>query len=63
MSEAPELTYMKLMNEVDEIVRNLQKCNDVDEAMRLFEKGTESLKMCEKRIEAARGKFVELTGS
>ena len=55
------MTYAGQMNDVEDIVRKLQNCTDVDEAMRMFERGTACLEDCERRIESARGKFSELT--
>lgn len=61
MSEnAKEKTYGTLIKEAEDTIRKLQTCDDVDQALELFELATENLNNCELRIEAAKGKFEKI---
>ena len=61
MSSANELTYKQKMDMVEDAVAKLQRSDDVDEAIRLYEKANALLQECEAKIESARGRFAELT--
>ena len=54
------MTYADQINEVEALVRKLQSCTDVDEALQMFEKGIACLEFCEQRIASARGRFSEI---
>lgn len=56
-----ELSYKQKMERVQRAIAELQKSEDIDEAIETYERANELLKQCEAKIESARGKFAELT--
>lgn len=58
MSE--EVKYSDRMRTVDSIITKLRTCDDVDEAINLFESGCEHLKVCKEKIEKAKGRYEEI---
>jgi exodeoxyribonuclease VII small subunit len=54
--------YSEIIQEVESILQKLQKCEDVDDAMQLFNDATEQLKICETRLANAKGTFEKITG-
>ena len=55
------MSYGARMNEVTSLTAELEKCGDVDAALALYERATLHLDECKKKIEAAQGRFEELT--
>ena len=58
MSE--EVKYSDRMREVDAIITKIRTCDDVDEAIKLFESGCDHLKVCREKIEKAKGRYEEI---
>lgn len=52
--------YSDRVKELEQIISKLQNCEDVDEAVELFEKGSQHILECEKRIQEAKGKYEEI---
>ena len=50
-------TYAERMRSLQQIVNELQRSDDVDVAIELYEKGLEHVKACEERIAAATEKL------
>ena len=61
MPEPAEKSYAENVAEVEEILRKLQSCADVDAAMEMFARGTECLEECERRLRKAQGRFQEIS--
>lgn len=56
-----ELTFEAAQRELEQIVDRLERGNaDLDEAIRLWERGEELLRFCLQRLETAEGKIEEL---
>lgn len=55
-----DIKYSDRIKEVEKIVTNLQSCEDVDDAMDLFERGCEHLLKCKEKIESAKGRYEEI---
>lgn len=56
------MKYSDSIKRINEIVNVLQRgCDDVDEAISLFEEGQAQIRSCEEKIEQATGRFQELT--
>lgn len=55
------MKYSERVHEVQSIIKRLQACEDVDDAIRMYEEATEHIRACEKKIEAAQGRFNELS--
>ena len=61
MDERP---FEELQRELDEIVGRLERGDvAVDEALRLWQRGEELLRLCQARLETAQGRIEELSGS
>jgi exodeoxyribonuclease VII small subunit len=60
MSDADNKGFGKLMKESEDLIRQIQQSDDVDEALQLFEQANAALKECEAKIESTRGKFEKL---
>lgn len=60
MSEG-EMSYEKRMSAVATITTELERCEDVDKALTLYEEAARHLDECKKKIDAAQGRFEELT--
>ncbi len=63
VTTAEDTTYTTHMKEVDKLLTKLQACEDVDEALQLFEEANRRIKACEAKIENAKGRFTEMTCS
>lgn len=55
-----EIKYSDRISEVETIITKLQTCDDVDDAIKLFETASQHLKQCEQKIEEAQGKFEKI---
>jgi exodeoxyribonuclease VII small subunit len=56
-----ELTFETAQKELEQIVERLERGNaDLDEAIRLWERGEELLRFCLERLETAEGRIEEL---
>lgn len=56
-----ELTFESAQKELEQIVEKLERGNaELDEAIRLWERGEELLRFCLARLEAAEGTIEEL---
>ncbi len=56
-----EISYEDAMKRIDEIVDALEKGDaPLDEALKLFEEGTELTNLCYKRLESAKQKITEI---
>jgi exodeoxyribonuclease VII small subunit len=56
-----ELTFESAQKELEEIVERLERGNaDLDEAIKLWERGEELLRFCLERLETAEGRIEEL---
>ena len=56
----PSETYKTQIAEVERIVGRLQTCDDVDEALALYEDAVQRLRRCDDRLKHAMGRFEEL---
>lgn len=54
---ASDKRYNELIKDVEATIKKLQACDDVDDALELFEKASKCLQLCETKLEAAKGKF------
>jgi len=52
--------YSQLIKDVEDNIQKIQASKDVDDVLSLFEKATQSLKACESKLEAAKGRFEKL---
>ena len=50
------MTYPEIVRDVERILSSLQSCDDVDNAIKLYEEADLKLKRCEEKIEACKGK-------
>ena len=56
-----ELTFESAQRELEEIVERLERGNaELDEAIKLWERGEELLRFCLERLETAEGRIEEL---
>ena len=55
-----ELTYAQRMSAVNTLISRLERCDDVDVALRVYDEAVSHLDACETRVAAAQGKFEEL---
>ena len=56
-----ELTFESAQRELEEIVERLERGNaELDEAIKLWERGEELLRFCLERLETAEGRVEEL---
>lgn len=53
-------TYGSMMHRVATLVGQLDKTDDIDEVIRLYDEAVSCLNACEERLERARGKFAEI---
>ncbi len=60
-SDEREKKYSELTKEVERTIKQLQGCDDVDQAVELFERASTYLSLCEAKLEAAKGKFEKMT--
>lgn len=56
-------SYAQLMKEVQDATRSVQNCDDVDEAIAIFERACACLSACEAKLETAQGKFEKIVNS
>ena len=59
-SQIETKTYGESVKKVDQILSELQRCEDIDKVMELYENAISHLQFCEKRLESAKGKFEEI---
>ena len=52
--------YSELVSEVDELMRKMQTCEDVDDALSMYEAALERLTECETRLKRAEGRITEI---
>lgn len=55
--------YNELVKEVEKTIKKLQSCDDVDDALMLFEEASEWLSVCETKLDTVKGKFEKMTTS
>ena len=58
MSDA--VKYSDHIDFVEKAIKRIQSCQDIDEALELFEKASERVQICEKKLEDAKGTFEKL---
>lgn len=51
------MKYSEHIKKLNSILHKLQTCEDVDEAVDLYQSGCEHLQKCKDKIEKAKGKF------
>lgn len=56
-----EVTYASRIDTVNRLIGSLQTCDDVEEAIKMYEEAETHLKKCEQMIESAKGRYEELT--
>lgn len=56
-------SYPDLLARVTELVKELERCDDVDQVISKYDEAVKCLDECENRIEQAKGKFDEMTTS
>lgn len=56
-------SYPDLLARVAELVKELERCDDVDQVISKYDEAVTCLNECENRIEQAKGKFDEMTTS
>ena len=49
--------YSEHIKDVENAIKKLQSCDDVDEALNLFEQASTSLDLCQAKLDDANGKF------
>lgn len=49
--------YSEHIKDVETAIKKLQNCDDVDDALDLFEQASTSLDLCQAKLDAAKGKF------
>lgn len=54
-------SYSSILARVTELVKELDRCDDIDKVMTMYEEAITCLNECESRIEQAKGKFDEMT--
>lgn len=55
------MKYSEKMREVAQIIARLKVCDDVDDAVSMFEKANALLSECGEQLERAQGRYVEIT--
>ena len=53
--------YGHLIKTVEETIKKMQACDDVDEILSMYEYASQSLKECAKKLEDAKGKFEKIS--
>tara|TARA_B110000046_G_scaffold169754_1_gene189131 strand:+ start:457 stop:669 length:213 start_codon:yes stop_codon:yes gene_type:complete len=56
-----EVTYASRIETVNRLVGSLQTCDDVEEAIKMYEEAETHLSKCEQVIESAKGRYEEIT--
>ena len=49
--------YSEHIKDVENAIKKLQSCDDVDDALNLFEQASTSLDLCQAKLDDANGKF------
>lgn len=60
MESVKTMKYVERIKAIEGNIAKLQRSEDVDEAMALYEDGMAHIKACEEKIAAATKKFAEL---
>ena len=63
MSARPLTTYSDFTRRVSEIVKEMDKNDDVDRALELYEEAVSHINECESRLQNARGRFEEINAT
>lgn len=53
--------YSVLIKTVEETIKKMQSCDDVDEVLKMYEDASQNLKQCEKKLDNAKGKFERIS--
>lgn len=53
--------YSVLIKTVEETIKKMQSCDDVDEVLKMYEDASQNLKQCEKKLDNAKGKFEKIS--
>lgn len=56
-------SYSQHLKEIDKILHSLERCDDVDSAVDLFEQGKELLTICKTRLEDAKQRFENINNN
>ena len=56
-------TYSDFTRRVSEIVKEMDKNDDVDRALELYEEALSHINECENRLQKARGRFEEINAT
>lgn len=55
------MTYASRIDTVNRLIGSLQTCEDVEEAIKMYEEAEAHLKECEQIIQSAKGRYEEIT--
>ena len=62
-NERDDKKYGALIKTVEETIKKMQSCDDVDEILTMYECASQNLKECEKKLEYAKGRFETITAN
>lgn len=63
MSDAALPKYSDAMKRIEAVVQTMQNCDDVDDAIAMYEEAAKLIQGCQRRLDLAQGKFDEIRGS
>lgn len=58
-----DIKYSTRVKVIQTILTRLQTCDDVEDAIQMYEEATQHIQACAAKIRQAEGKFTELTNS
>lgn len=63
MPETEKKSYSSTLKEIETVLRELEKCDDVDRAVDLFERGKGFLEDCKQQLDHAKQRFENINTS
>tara|TARA_B110000046_G_scaffold164046_1_gene179353 strand:+ start:4621 stop:4821 length:201 start_codon:yes stop_codon:yes gene_type:complete len=60
MSDPAPLKYSDALKRVERVVQMMQTCDDVDEAILMYEEAVKLVQQCQERLDQAQGRFEEI---
>ena len=61
MNMEKEMKYSERIAHVEGLIKKLQSCNDVDDAISMYTSAVEHLNVCEQKLQSAKGSFEEIS--
>lgn len=57
------MKYSERMTSIRQLLLELQKCEDIEDAMQMYENALVHIKACEQKLSDAQGRFSELSNN